>query len=227
MQKYINIQLPLQGDEVGNKKDLYYRILQLSECKYGCIQNNSTFAEELNVTSRTIQRWLVQLIAANKITTNGKRNGNRVLAPSTSTDFSPVTVNNEEIIAVEEPMPEPDNEVKVVTVQKVEPEQNSIVVAEPVEMVKVTRIKRFVKPTVEEISAYCRQPHPDRESRMAIDAEYFYRYYEARDWRRGKEKMKSWRLCIATWALNNKNNKNNGYKSNKTKNTFFNMDIQI
>ena len=53
--------------------------------------------------------------------------------------------------------------------------------------------KQSIPPTVEEVRAYC-------ESRgNGIDPEMFIAFYEARGWKIGKEKMKSWKACVVTW----------------------------
>lgn len=53
--------------------------------------------------------------------------------------------------------------------------------------------KRFVKPTVEEIDAYC------RERGNAINAESFFDFYESKGWMVGKSPMKDWKAAIRTW----------------------------
>lgn len=58
--------------------------------------------------------------------------------------------------------------------------------------------KRFVKPTVDEIRAYC------TERRNNVDAEYFYDYYESNGWKvGGRGAMKDWRAAVRTWEKNN------------------------
>ena len=53
--------------------------------------------------------------------------------------------------------------------------------------------EQSIPPTVEEVRAYC-------ESRgNGIDPEMFIAFYEARGWKIGKEKMKSWKACVVTW----------------------------
>ena len=52
---------------------------------------------------------------------------------------------------------------------------------------------RFKKPTVEEILSYC------IERNNNIDAETFYDFYESKDWKIGKTKMKCWKACVRTW----------------------------
>ena len=58
--------------------------------------------------------------------------------------------------------------------------------------------KRFKKPTIQEIKEYC------KERNNNIDAEQFYHFYEAKNWKVGKNKMKSWKSAIITWEKRNK-----------------------
>ena len=53
--------------------------------------------------------------------------------------------------------------------------------------------KRFVKPTIQEISDYC------REKGYPIDAESFWNFYESKGWVVGKSPMKNWKAACATW----------------------------
>ena len=57
---------------------------------------------------------------------------------------------------------------------------------------------RFKKPTVNDIKDYCL----DRNNN--IDAETFYDFYESKDWKVGKNKMKDWKACVRTWEKRNK-----------------------
>lgn len=59
---------------------------------------------------------------------------------------------------------------------------------------------RFVKPTMEEIKAYCRERHNH------IDADKFFAYYESKGWLVGKSPMKNWKAAIITWEKNNYGN---------------------
>ena len=61
------------------------------------------------------------------------------------------------------------------------------------------KIKRFVKPTVEEIKAYC------QERNNNIDADQFFNYYEGNGWKVGKNPMKDWKAVVRTWEKNNFN----------------------
>ena len=68
----------------------------------------------------------------------------------------------------------------------------------------VNKPKRFVKPTIEEIKAYC------IERKNNVDAEHFYNKYEANGWKVGNVGMKNWKSAIITWEKNNFNNTQNG-----------------
>ena len=76
-----------------------------------------------------------------------------------------------------------DTDINIVSPQKV--------VAQP----KTTK-KRFVKPTVEEVRAYC------LERGNSVDPQKFVDYYESNGWRVGKNPMKDWRAAVRTWERN-------------------------
>lgn len=58
------------------------------------------------------------------------------------------------------------------------------------------KAKRFTKPTLEEVKAYC------LERNNNVDAERFYDYYEANGWKVGKNSMKDWKASVRTWERN-------------------------
>lgn len=53
--------------------------------------------------------------------------------------------------------------------------------------------KRFKKPTVEEVRAYC------QERQNGVDASAFVNFYEAKGWVVGKSPMKDWKAAVRTW----------------------------
>jgi len=57
--------------------------------------------------------------------------------------------------------------------------------------------RRFLKPTREEIEAYC------RENSYSLDAGRFLDYYEANGWHVGKNPMKDWRAAVRNWCRGN------------------------
>ena len=55
-------------------------------------------------------------------------------------------------------------------------------------------IKRFVKPSVDDVKAYC------EGRKNSVDAERFVAYYESVGWRiGGKSPMRDWRAAVRTW----------------------------
>lgn len=56
--------------------------------------------------------------------------------------------------------------------------------------------KRFIKPTIAEIKAYC------DERKNNVDASRFYDFYEAKGWIVGKTRMKDWKAAVRTWEKN-------------------------
>ena len=58
--------------------------------------------------------------------------------------------------------------------------------------------KRFVKPTVEEVMAYC------QERGNTVDAETFVNFYESKGWMVGKNHMKDWKSAVRTWEQSRK-----------------------
>jgi len=63
---------------------------------------------------------------------------------------------------------------------------------------------RFVKPTVEEVAAYC------EERGNSVDPEAWMDHYTANGWRVGKNPMKDWKGAVRTWERN-------GFESGRTK----------
>jgi hypothetical protein len=61
------------------------------------------------------------------------------------------------------------------------------------EQVAVSSVKRFIKPTLEEITAYC------NERKNNISPQQFMDFYESKGWKVGNQPMKDWKACIRTW----------------------------
>ena len=61
--------------------------------------------------------------------------------------------------------------------------------------------KRFAKPTLEEVTAYC------LERGKGVDAQKWYDYYSANGWKVGKNPMKDWKAAVRTWERSGDNGK--------------------
>lgn len=85
--------------------------------------------------------------------------------------------------------------------KKTEPattEENSAAAPEQESQSEKPKVKKFVKPTVEEIAAYC------QEKNYTINAKQFFNYYESNGWRIGRNPMKSWHAALQTWQAREK-----------------------
>ena len=60
--------------------------------------------------------------------------------------------------------------------------------------------KNFVKPTVEEIEAFC------KEKKYAVNAQQFFNFYESNGWKIGRNAMKSWQAAVQNWNAREKAN---------------------
>lgn len=89
-----------------------------------------------------------------------------------------VTIGNTEI--------EKEKEIEIDTDKEIDIEQEK----------PKGKAKRFTKPTLEEVKAYC------IERNNNVDAEHFYDYYEANGWKVGKNSMKDWKASVRTWERN-------------------------
>ena len=56
----------------------------------------------------------------------------------------------------------------------------------------------FKKPTLDEVKNYCIL------RKNNIEAEAFIDFYESKDWKIGKNKMKNWKACVRTWESREK-----------------------
>ena len=75
------------------------------------------------------------------------------------------------------------------------------------------KAKKFIKPTVEEIAAYC------KEKKYNVNAQQFFSYYESNGWKIGRNAMKSWQAAVQNWNTREKaNNKAAGtmWENNST-----------
>ncbi len=73
--------------------------------------------------------------------------------------------------------------------------------------------KRFKKPAIEEIDTYLRQRQQEKKINHNFTAESFYDYYQSKNWKIGKNKMKDWKAAIRTWE--NRQKKDNQKKINR------------
>ena len=69
------------------------------------------------------------------------------------------------------------------------------------EQVATSSVKRFVKPTLEDIKQYC------SERANEINPQQFFDFYESKGWKVGNQPMKDWKACVRTWEQRHKTDK--------------------
>lgn len=77
------------------------------------------------------------------------------------------------------------------------------------EVSKDTSKRKFVPPTIDEVSAYC------QERNNFVDPERFIDFYESKGWMVGSNKMKDWKAAVRTWE---KKDKDKGYSNKPVQN---------
>ena len=69
---------------------------------------------------------------------------------------------------------------------------------------------RFVKPSVEDIKAYCRE-----KGYSEAEAQHIYDYYESNGWKVGKNPMKDWKAAVRNWFRKDFSNRKTGTGRNR------------
>lgn len=75
-------------------------------------------------------------------------------------------------------------------------------VKEVLDKIKGDKNKKFVPPTLQEVSYELRS---QKVRHYQQQAEKFWNFYEAKNWMIGKNKMKSWKAAIKTWNFEKDN----------------------
>ena len=100
-----------------------------------------------------------------------------------------------------------DNRKKKTAEQEPEQKEELEVTAEEEKTERKT--KKFIKPTTEEVAAYC------EERNNSVSAQQFCDYYEARGGKVGNAPMKDWKAAVRTWEQRSQTpvyNNSGGYK---------------
>lgn len=75
-------------------------------------------------------------------------------------------------------------------------------IVESLEIIKGSKSKRFVAPTLQEVTDELRN---QKVRNYQAQASKFWNFYEAKNWMIGKNKMKSWKSAIKTWNFEKEN----------------------
>lgn len=181
----------------ANEKLMFGEITCLSQKEGYCYASNSYFAELYDVTPQAISGWIKNLEKCGYITCEYLHNGTevkerRIRMTNSIKDEKGNSTKLEKGIN------------KTLKGYKQKFKENTTRMNNTSDNITscygktTTKQKRFIKPTVLEISSYC------SERKNNIDAQYFYDYYESKGWLVGKSGMKDWKACIRTWERKQK-----------------------
>ena len=177
---------------------LYGEITALCNEKGYCWASNKYFAELYKVTNRTIINWINSLIEYNyvfsdlKFRENSKEIESRYLKIISLGSEKNFTTSGKFFHTPSEKIFTDNNTLDNNTFNTILSKDNIVVVGEN-KQPQPKKNKKFKKPTIEEIKAYC------IERKNGIDANYFFDYYESKGWLIGKNPMKDWKAAIRTW----------------------------
>ena len=144
--------------------------------------SNEKLAELFKCNKSTIHRRVKKLVKLGNIATHPATTGTLV------TIVNWPTYN-----------PPPDGDATVDATQPQYGRNAAATRPQPEEEVKKVRRKdklgaRFIKPTLQEVTDYC------RERNNTIDPQDFLDHYEVNGWVQGRGKpIKSWKACVRTW----------------------------
>jgi len=86
---------------------------------------------------------------------------------------------------------------------------------------KKAKKKKFVKPTLEEVEAYC------KERKSHINPQTFYSFYESKGWRVGNQSMTDWQAAVRHWETRPERRPvakgNQPYRSDRDYDSLFNQ----
>ena len=189
-----------------NEKLLYAEISALMNQSGYCWATNKYFAELFDVTPETVSRWISHLANKGYLVSkiiydeDGKtileRKLHVILPVADEDDPIDKKINR----GIDEKIKTPIDEKIKTPIDKKVKENNTRVNITSINNIIGTETekkqKKFVKPTIEEIKAYC------AERNNQIEAARFYDHYESNGWKVGKNPMKDWKATIRNWERN-------------------------
>ena len=179
-------------DLTPNAKLLYAEITALTNETGYCWATNNYFAQLYNVTQNSITNWVKQLADKKYITYEivYKDNTKEILGRYIKL------------------FGDPTQNILDTPTQKI-CDNNNKELNNTLNIKENIKRKRFEKPTLEEVEAYCKE----RENN--INAQSFIDFYESKGWKVGNQPMKDWKACVRTWEHKNQEREKEQIKNNK------------
>ena len=164
----------------ANAKLLYAEITALLNMNGECFATNKYFSKLYGKSVVTISKWINELISNGYISSYYTYKGGTKEIDRRYLSILKGGIKENDKGGIKENFK--DNNIKV---------NNNITYS--------NNKGRFKKPTINDINDYCKQRN------NTIDAETFFDFYESKDWKVGKNKMKNWKACVRTWEKRNNN----------------------
>lgn len=185
-------------------KLLFVRITGLAKKSGYCYAGDEYFANKMKKNERTIQRYMKQLTEYGYIQRiinyypNSKKIKSRhinIKRPLFNTDTdvnidTDVDTNTDKFV---------DTNIDI-NVRDNNKSMNNVLFTEVNNREKT---KKFIIPTIEEISDYC------KERNNNVNPEAFFNFYTSKGWYVGKNKMKDWKAAVRTWEQKDNQKQNN------------------
>lgn len=173
------------NENLNSSQKLFYGEITALTFKTGeCWASNNYFARLYKISPSLISNWLKALETEKLITieyeTKGKEIKRRIIRIIGIQNIDYPIQNIEE--GYSKYLKENNTSINNTSIRK-----------------EIYKEKKFKKPTLEEVEAYC------KERNNNVNAELFIDYYESNGWKVGKNSMKDWKAAIRTWERNRVN----------------------
>tara|TARA_R100000655_G_scaffold12897_1_gene29388 strand:+ start:879 stop:1511 length:633 start_codon:yes stop_codon:yes gene_type:complete len=165
-----------------NVKLMYAEITALSNMNGECFASNKYFSDLYDKSKGTISGWISELVKYGYIKTE-----------YTYKDGSK-EIMNRYIKIIKGGIDENSNTLLQKTLRSNTTKTNNNLTD--------SNNKNFKKPTIQQIENYCYERK--KMGKNNVDSEAFYDFYESKDWKIGKNKMKDWKACVRTWERRDK-----------------------
>ena len=180
----------LFDDRIKNELQLLLLISSLCAKNGICYGSNSYFAEKFNMDEKTVSRKIKKLEKLNYIQISYIKRGFEIQKREIRVTNLSLEGQKNHPSGDENVTPSSDENVtdNITSINNTSIDNNNYVI--------VIGQKQFVKPSLTEISEYC------KERNNEVNPEKFFNYYEANGWKVGRNNMKDWKAAIRTWEVN-------------------------
>ena len=167
----------------ANWKDGHWAVTGETVNRGSFITSLSRMAKELSLDRRTIKHWLDVFKSDGQIDFACTRQCTRI----TVIKYGFYQDHDSDHV---QPNVQPDVHNRT----KKQSNKETIVIKENIK-------RKFVKPTIDELSAYA-----EEIQYYSFDPQGFYDYYESKGWMVGKNHMKDWKATVRNWKRNDSKN---------------------